>query len=375
MITHSGRLERWLGLDNVEKLSKSMHGWYGPPIAVAGVPGNVWVGGDGDFGGELRAGWEMSALDRARDICWRWKRATRIATGPEARSQLNAGFASLSAMISAATTVAGARLDFYYQKTEQVTSVTSASTSCWRLPSSPAAGSAPAAAAAGTAYTSSSTGAMPFTNPTGGTQQFFVAGFPMCSTTGQSLLIDLLFGVNKTMASTATEAVTGVPTRYTNTVATAADYSGGNFIFPQVGGTVLAATGHNWTVCKYTNQAGTTGQSAPSVAGISAAQVDRIDLPLNTWYMPLASGDSGLTALTQIQVDASIATGVLWVMVAHPLVWMPCPVSSLVCPVDGINTSFNLVRIFDNACMTLLYINRGVAAAQSIMGSFTTLSG
>ena len=39
--THSDRLERWLGADQVQRVTDSMREWYGPPIALAGVPGNV----------------------------------------------------------------------------------------------------------------------------------------------------------------------------------------------------------------------------------------------------------------------------------------------------------------------------------------------
>lgn len=53
--THSQQLERWLGHANVDHLSRSMRNWYGPPIAVHGVPGCVYATGDGDFIGESAA--------------------------------------------------------------------------------------------------------------------------------------------------------------------------------------------------------------------------------------------------------------------------------------------------------------------------------
>ena len=39
--THSGQLERWLGTEAINTLSEKMANWYGPPIAVAGVPGRM----------------------------------------------------------------------------------------------------------------------------------------------------------------------------------------------------------------------------------------------------------------------------------------------------------------------------------------------
>ena len=41
---HSGRLERWIGTERIEHLSTSMRGWYGRPIALLDVPGDVTRG-------------------------------------------------------------------------------------------------------------------------------------------------------------------------------------------------------------------------------------------------------------------------------------------------------------------------------------------
>ena len=63
------------------------------------------------------------------------------------------------------------------------------------------------------------------------------------------------------MNSTATEAVTGVPTRYQSTTASAEDY------IPEITSAssswrhrALAATAHNWTTCTY--RPGERGQHA-----------------------------------------------------------------------------------------------------------------
>ena len=68
MHTHSDRLERWLGADKVAHVSQAMRDWYGPPIALHGVPGNVLAAKGGDFVGRIRAGSEASAIDRLADI-------------------------------------------------------------------------------------------------------------------------------------------------------------------------------------------------------------------------------------------------------------------------------------------------------------------
>ena len=111
-------------------------------------------------------------------------------------------------------------------------------------------------------------------------------------------------------ASTATEAVTGVPTRYQSTTPGAHDYAGNNFLMIECR-TALPATAHNWTTCTYTDQDGNTGATLPSVTGNSSNIINRLDQPVGTWFCPLASGDSGIKNLTQMQCSASVASGAI----------------------------------------------------------------
>lgn len=174
------------------------------------------------------------------------------------------------------------------------------------------------------------------------------------SVINNSLLVyDRLFSVAKTMASVATEAVTGVPTRYQSTTATDPDYIGDNFGFIEVGGTALAATAHNWTVCTYTDQAG-AASTLPSVAGNSSAIVDRFDQPLQQWFVPLESGDVGIKAWTQMQCSASVATGAINFCIGHPIGFMSFPVINSMLPFDWLTNRDQAPRIFDNACLAFM---------------------
>jgi hypothetical protein len=173
------------------------------------------------------------------------------------------------------------------------------------------------------------------------------------------------------MNSTATESVTGVPTRYQSSTPTAADYAGGNFIFVEVGGTALASTAHNWTTCLYRNQAGTDAQTMPSLTGNSGAIVRRLDHPTGQWFAPLATGDVGAMDLNQMQCSAAVATGVINFVIGHPIAFMPCPVANMVCKDDGINTSANLQRIFDDAALAFLEVTKPATTTTTWTGSFT----
>lgn len=372
--TNLNRLENWLGHMEVARLQHNMRGWYGPPIAVGGVPGEVFIRHDGDFIGECREGYYFTAWDRARETIKRLQRGARIATSPR-RSILHAGAASLSDLISEATS-AQKRLEMTFSKVGP-TGVSAVTSTLWRVGNLPQAGGSSTAPAGGRVCTSSTTGAMnSLVNATtfnSGDFLNIVCANVVGTVVGQLLLYDRLFDVAKTMNSTATEAVTGTITRYTSTTTTDPDYIGGNFGFIEVGGTALAATAHNWTTCKYTNDTGTTS-TLPSVAGTASAITDRLDQPTNQWFAPLAAGDIGIKNWTQLQCSANVASGIINFCIGHPLLWMPCPIASQMCTIDGINTAFNLVRIFDNACLAFLDVNKTVTTATTYSGNIICVS-
>jgi len=367
LATNVSRLERWLGAQSVAELSARMVDWYGPPIAVAGVPGNVVVGKGGDFRGRILTGTEASAMEFAGRTLRKLRRwAQRGAT-------LNTGFSSLGDLIAEAS--AGKRYEYQFQKAGS-TGVVGVTNSLWGLGNQPAAGANASNAPGGDAPTSATTGAVPFTNPTNPDTQHFVAGFANASVAGNTLLLyDRIFQVNKTMNSTANEAVTGVPSRYQNTTGGTVDSAEGNFLFVEVGGTALAATAHNWDTCLYTDQSNNASSALPTITGNSGAIVRRLDHPTGQWFAPLASGDTGVKALTQMHCSAAVATGVVNFVMGHPLAWMPCPVANMTCIADGINTAFNLVRIFDSAALALLEVTKPATTATNYSVSVTAVAG
>jgi hypothetical protein len=245
--------------------------------------------------------------------------------------------------------------------------------SLWRVGPQPAVGATPAAAPGGTAQTSSTTGALRFANPASGTNHLVGADVSASVINNSLLVYDLLFGVAKTMNSTATEAVTGVPTRYQSTTAANADYIGDNFGFIQVGGTALAATAHNWTVCLYTDQDGASS-TLPSLTGNSSAIVDRLDHPTSQWFAPLESGDVGIGAWTQMQCSAAVATGVIWFMIGHPLGFMSFPVINSMLPFDWLTNRDQAPRIFDSACIAFLEPLKPATTATTYTGRLVSTS-
>lgn len=368
--THSARLERWLGVEEVERLSRNMRDWYGPPIAVHNIPGKVYATRGGDFTGAIDGGHHSSLMDCAENFVRRLKRASRVCSRAQALT-MNAGFASLSDLIAEAT--GGKRREFVFQKVS-TTGAADATGSLWGVGSVPAAGGAGSAAPDGRACDDATVGGHPFTNPGGGDTLHIVNGYSLASLANTLLLYDRIFDVAKTMNSTTDEAVTGVPTRYQSSTPADANYAGGNFLFVEIFAT-LAATAHNWANCTYRNQAGTDSQALPSLTGISGGVINRIDHPTNQWFAPLASGDTGIMDLAQIDCSAAVATGAINFVIGHPIAWLPCPSAGLLFQWDFINTAFNLTRIFDDACLALLEVIKPAATATTYNSTVTAVFG
>lgn len=386
--THSDRLERWLGAEQVANISAHFKDFY-YPVALHGVPGNVKVMPGGDFTGEINGGAFLSAKDGAATVL------KKIRAAAEAKARRNnmlgqlaelikaedssimsvGAFASIDAVIAAYTGGKGQSLVF--SKTGVASNAIGNSNDLWTRAGMPAAGGAGSAAPGGVAPTAATTGSLGFKNLGVANSGHYLNWSLSASIINNSLLLyDRIFAVVKTMNSTGTEAVTGVPTRYQSTTAGANDYVGGNFVFPANPTTVLAATAHNWTVCQYTDDAGNTGNSIPSIAGVSACVVGGIDLLAGSgsWFMPLASGDVGIQKLTQMQCSAAVATGTIDFVIGHPIAINACPIANIACLDDGLYTALNLTSILDGACLSFIELPKPATNATTYSGLLRTVS-
>ncbi len=372
---HSQRLERWLGADKIAKLHSDMVGWYANPIMIADVPGDVLITADGDFVGVLKTKQHSCAREAIAHEIKRRQAALRkhmLRRGMAKQHAGMAGFVSLSDLVAEAT-VAGKMqpLGGNINKAGP-TGVAGVTSSLWRVGTSPVAGSAAGAAPAGTVPTSASTGAMPFANPPSGDWQFLVSGDMSSLVAGNSLLIyDRLYAVAVNPNTTSAQAVSGVPTRYQNNAAGLADSKVGNFAFFEVG-TALAATAHNITF-NYQDQSGNAAESAPVVAGVSGAIINRLDHA--GWFNPLTGSDTGVGNLTSVTMSAAVATGAMDAVVGHPLAWMAFPIAGIITPFDWVNVKFAPGRIFDNACLAALEVGKPSATASTYTGTLMSAWG
>jgi hypothetical protein len=381
------RIERWLGKEKADRLSSHMIGptkvdrWYGPPINVRDLPGSVWIDGNGEYVGDFQRG-EYFSADDAFELALRKVRGFRSvwdrALGQDALPlYAGAGFASLSDALSRASQGYRTYLHNGPIAKNGPTGVVSSGNSLWRVGPQPAVGTVGSAAPGGLACVSTTTGAMTFTNPSSGTLHLTGADFSASVISNAVMLYDRLFQVAKTIASTANESVTGVPTRYQSSTTTAADYAGGSFLQMQVTATSYANTAHNWGVagssneCLYRNQAGTDNSILPVLAGnpgATATIADRFDMPINTWFAPLASGDTGVMDLAQMRCSASVATGSLDFVIGHPIGIMAFPIIGIPLPFDWLTNRELAPRIFDNACLALFEFPKPTTTATTYNG-------
>jgi hypothetical protein len=327
---HAQRLERWLGAELVEKIHLTAYYW---PVPLLNVPGCNFIY-RGDVLGSIRGG----------------------------------GFASLSDLISEATT--GGKLQIVHFTKAGTTGVAGVMNSLARVGSNPPGVATAAAFAAGETCTDTSPSGLGigFDNAGGGDTLHLTTAYACASVASQLLLLyDRLYHGNWNIA-TATQSVTGVSTRYTDTT------SKGSFVSAEVS-TALGATTYAITIT-YTDQDGNTGHlTSPALAISSAAIVNRFPHATPYWHYPLAAGDTGVRQITQCAI-ATATTGNLNVFIGHPLAWIPTPAQAYT-PVilDGINSAFNLTRIFDDSCLCLLELFKSATSSTNWTGAFYLVSG
>ena len=371
---HSGRLERWLGADKIERLSNNFrHGggvnvpWYGPPVNLTDVPGNVWVTGDGDFIGDFHRGFAASAADSMADhVRALWRQAGKPIYA--------VGFTGIADFIQRQAGGYRQFLGAGQIAKNGPTGTANTASSLWLQGTNPAAGGVSSAAPGGRALTKATAGTMGFQNPSSG--NLYLSGADLtCTVQNNSLMIyDRLFDVAKIVTITTAETVTGVPTRFSSTTTTSLDYISGNFVFIEVVVANLGAGAHNHTNLTYTNQAGTTGLVAANIAGIASQPQPNFDMPANTWFAPLLAGDTGVREITSIQLSASTVSGGLQYVIAHPIGICMFPHIAGLIPFDWITLKNPAPYIPNDAALALFEFPKPSTTATNYSGSIQVVN-
>ena len=138
----------------------------------------------------------------------------------------------------------------------------------------------------------------------------------------------------------------------------------------------------NISALKYTNQAGTTGQSVATAAALtlnSAAATPDNTTPArcaaqyaastsnDVLFYPLAVGDSGAQKIESFTTSAA-ATGTICFTLAHPFAYFPSPGAALAGQYDFVRQLTVLERIYDGACLNF-FVNATANNNATIMGA------
>lgn len=339
--THANKLDRWLGAGQTELYSAMFKDWYGPPVALAGVPGAVYVCGGGDFCGPIEGGGFANLIDFAEQ---RQRRILRNFLRTQ-RSKLH-GFSSLSDLISEATTGGKAQMLTYYKVATTATTVGNAF-SCFNVGVAPAASGVGGSSGTGRKTTRTTTGALRQGNAAGGDTLHLTTWTGQATAISSLMLLDRLWDMTYNHASSTSTAVDSAnrPDRYQT-----AGLAPGNFISGEIT-TALSATAHTLTVT-YVDQDGNTAEAAAAYSAPASAVAGRSPTVAGQWFVPLNSGDNGARYITNIaQSTTASVTGVTSWWIGHPIAMMPFPAANVPFVLDGINSAFNLQRIYDDACL------------------------
>jgi hypothetical protein len=335
-LTHEARLERWLGKAESDRLRLASLGLKAP-VPICNVPGDLFTY-DGDVYGVMKGG----------------------------------GFDSLSDLISEATT-GGKRQQLTYVKAGTA-GIAGRSNSLWNVGSVPPAGGTGGTTGTGAAKTRTSTGALRQANAAGGDTLHLVGAVSQASVATNLLLVyDRLWDMTHTMTVDPRSCdAANVPTRYQT-----AALAPGNFFSGEVT-TVLPGATPTITI-DYVDQDG-NNVTSPALSTIySAAAVNTVPFTAPNWFVPLDPADTGLRSLQNsanaVNLSAAMASGVVTWFIGHPLMWIPQPVANSAVIIDGINSAFNLERVYDDACIAFLEIAKGATGATNYWGSLTLVSG
>lgn len=364
--THADRLDRWLGKGQTEVYSEMFRDWYGPPVALAGVPGAVYVTGGGDFVGPIRGGGLANLIDfaeqRQRRVLRNWmRRQSRTA---------NAGFSSLSDLISEATAGGKSQMLMYSKAATTATTIGNAF-SCFNVGALPAASGVGGTSGTGRKCVRTTQGALGQANAGGGDTLHLTTWTGQASAVSSLMLVDRLWDMTYNHASSTSTSVNSSnrPDRYQTN-----DTAPGNFISGEIT-TALSATAHNITVT-YVDDAGNTAEAAAAYAAPVSAVAGRSPTVAGQWFVPLNAGDRGARYIDTIaQSTITSVTGITTWWIAHPIAMLPFPVANVPFILDGINSAFNLQRIYDDACLAFYTPSIATTGGINYAGTIQVVSG
>jgi hypothetical protein len=75
-----------------------------------------------------------------------------------------------------------------------------------------------------------------------------------------------------------------------------------------------------------------------------------------------------------MQCSSASVTGAVDFTIGHPLAFIPVPLANFLSILDGINSAFNLARIFDDACLAFIEPLKAATTATTYSGIIKTVA-
>lgn len=171
---------------------------------------------------------------------------------------------------------------------------------------------------------------------------------------GVWLLVDLLMcypGINMNTALLQTLLNANTLPRYTTGAGVRA------YLVSQV---ASGATAHNLAI-SYTNTVPTSGRTLPVTVACTvssiAGHITHAGVASNNYgpFLPLQAGDLGVLSVETVQLSQASLAGEAALMLARPLCYLPMTTASVASERDLMNQLPSLPRIYDGACLAMLF--------------------
>lgn len=239
-------------------------------------------------------------------------------------------------------------------------------TSMWAYSGLPAAGGYGGTPLTGRACDNTTTGALSFMDA-GGSETLHLIGIsamPTVASMGTLILYDRVMDIPSIDATTtsAQSITTASFPRYAD--------GAGLRMFLEV--TTALGTGTGAAVIKYTDQDGNAGVSTPSFSTVASSSVNKVAHGPQPW-IPLAAGDTGLQAVSEIQFSVAHSTGALNLVVARPLAMVPVFTAAGLTERDFVLQMPKLPEIPDGAALAFLLMP-GSTATGTVTGTIQAVS-
>lgn len=280
---------------------------------------------------------------------------------PEETIMGMAGFATYDDIINSISL--GRSQKIFFTKNSLGTTAAQKSMDLWQASGQPAAGTFGTSGTART-ITNSSTGAMAYTNASGGRTMALLSmgGFSTISI-GTILLYDRLAEYPFTGTTTSASFTTvALPARDVNGA------TSGEGIMMMLESYSATATAAVTVTPTYTNQGGTGSHTNAFTSQATSALAGGIANPVGQMWVPLQAGDTGVRTIESYTLGASLLAANMSFTLIRPLAFLPIMVQNVWIERDMVMQIANMPKLFDGTAFGLsMFCNNTTTPCQGYL--------